>query len=108
MPDLVAHGAEHGFGQGLGAGPRVGDGVQGVVREGAQFVVGRGELRGGEIGERREGAVVLAALGVDGFDHAAHDDLNFAVRLFDGEQVRNIAVGVDLLEPPAGSGDGPG
>src|SRR5712664_2757077 len=30
------------------------------------------------------------------------------MRLLDGEQVRNIAVGVDLFEPPAGRGDVPG
>ncbi len=105
---FVAHGAEHGFGEGLGAGARVADGVQGVVGERAEFVVGGGELSGGEIGEGREGAVVLPAFGVDGFDHAAYDDLNFAVGLFDGEEVRDIAVGVHLLEPAAGSGDGPG
>src|SRR5216684_4291530 len=104
---LVAHGAEHGFGEGEGAGAWVADGVQDVVCERAQLVVGGGELGGGEIGERGEGAVVLASFGVDGLDHAAHDDLDFAVRLFDGEEMRDIAVGIDLLETPAGSADGP-
>ena len=68
----------------------------------------RRERGGREIGERRERPVILPPLGVGGLDDAAHDDLDFAMRLLDGEQVRDVAVRVDLLEPPPGRGDGPG
>ncbi len=91
----------------MGAFARFLDGVEGVLCEGFEVVVGGGEVSGCEIGQRREGAVVLAAFGVGGLDDAVHDDLDFAVRLFDGEQVRNIAVGVDLLQAAAGGADGP-
>src|ERR1700689_102649 len=37
-----------------------------------------------------------------------NDDADFAMRLLDGEQVRNIAMGIDLLEAPPGGHDVPG
>ncbi len=76
--------------------------------EGLELIIGGGQCGGGQIRERRQGPVVLAALGIRRLDHAVHHDLNLAVRLFDGEKVGNVAVGVDLLQAAPGRGDAPG
>jgi hypothetical protein len=73
------------------------------LRESAQCLVRRGQRGRREIGERRQGTVVLAPLAVGGLDDTLHDDADFPVRLLDGQQVRDVAVGVDLLERRPGA-----
>ncbi len=105
---LVAHRAAHGLGEGLRAFARIGRAVQGLVGEGLELIVGGGERGGRQVGQRRERAVLLTGFDVGGLDHAVNDDGDLAVRLLDGEEVGDIAVGIDLLEAAAGGVDLPG
>ena len=73
--------------------------LEDLACEDLDLIVRRRERGRREIGERRERAVVLADLGIRGLHDAAHHDLDLAVGLLDGEQMRDVAVGVDLLEP---------
>ena len=107
-PGLVAHRAEYRFGERVGARMRFLDVFQGAARKRLDLIVRSGERGGGQKGERRERPVVLAAFDVRRFHHPAHHDVNLAVRLFDGEQVRDVAIGVDLFDTPAGGEDVPG